>query len=388
MPRPRRLLTVGHSYVVALNRRLAHEMARAGGSEWEVCAAAPLYMKGDLRPIPLETRSDESCRVEPVAAYLTNRIHLMLYGWRLKTLLAEGWDVVHAWEEPYIIAGAQIARWTPRSALLVFASFQNISKTYPPPFSWFERYAMRRASGWVAFGQTIEAALNDRTGYSAKPHQTIPVGVDIDHFRPNSAFRNATRKELGWELDGPPVVGYLGRFVAEKGLALLMRALAAVKAPWRALIVGGGPMEAELHAWSETFPNRVRVITGVHHDRVPAFLNAMDVLVAPSQTTPRWREQLGRMLLEAFACGVAVVGSDSGEIPHVIADAGLIVGESNEAGWIAALNELVEDAAVRAELSSRGRHRAETVFAWPVVARRHLDFFGELLDHPQQRNAK
>ncbi len=388
MSRPRRLLTIGHSYVVALNRRLAHEMARAGAGQWEVCAAAPRFMHGDLRPIPFELSAIDICRVVPVGAYLTNRVHLMLYGRSLKRLLMEGWDMVHAWEEPYILAGAQIAQWLQRPAQLVFASFQNIAKRYPPPFSWLERHTMSRASGWVAFGKTIEATLTDRRGYVDKPHRTIPVGVDTDIFSPNQAARIATRKELDWEPAGPPVIGYLGRFVAEKGLSLLTRALSAVKAPWRALFVGGGPMEAELRDWSETFPNRVRVVTGVQHDRVPAFLNAMDVLAAPSQTTSRWREQLGRMLLEAFACGVAVVGSDSGEIPHVIADAGRVIGESDEPAWTAALGELIESASLRAELGSRGRQRAESQFAWPTIARLHLDFFTQLLDHSQQGNGQ
>ena len=52
----------------------------------------------------------------------------------------------------------------------------------------------------------------------------------------------------------------------------------------------------------------------------------MDVMCAPSQTTPKWREQFGRMLIEAFASGVPVVGSDSGEIPFVIDEAGVLVG--------------------------------------------------------------
>jgi hypothetical protein len=51
----RRLLSVAHSYVVALNRRLADEMARAGAGRWEVTAVAPEFMPGDFRPISLET---------------------------------------------------------------------------------------------------------------------------------------------------------------------------------------------------------------------------------------------------------------------------------------------------------------------------------------------
>jgi glycosyltransferase involved in cell wall biosynthesis len=85
------------------------------------------------------------------------------------------------------------------------------------------------------------------------------------------------------------------------------------------------------------------------------------------------------MLIEAFACGVPVLASDSGEIPNVVADAGVIVGERDEVGWVRALAELLESPARRAELAARGRDRAHSLYSWPVVARRHLEFFDELL---------
>ena len=158
-----------------------------------------------------------------------------------------------------------------------------------------------------------------------------------------------------------------------------------MRTPWRALFVGGGPLEADLRAWAARHGDRVRVVTNVPHDGVPAHLNAMDVLAAPSQTIPRWREQLGRMLIEAFSCGVAVVGSDSGEIPHVIGDAGLVVPEADEAAWADALGGLLESPARRAELAARGLARARAEFAWPVIARRHLAFFDELLSPGNKR---
>lgn len=376
---PRRLLTVAHSYVVALNRRLAQEMARLDPSRWEVVCVAPQFLHGDLRPIRMEPAEGEGVRLVGVPVRLSKHIHLMQYGGSLRRLMsAERWDVVHAWEEPYIYAGWQLARWTPLTAKLVFATFQNIAKRYPPPFSWFERAALRRADGWVAFGQTVEQTLVPRAGYVERPHAVIPPGVDTVAFRPDPDARRATRLALGWSADGPPVVGYLGRFVPEKGLNTITAALDQVRSPWRAVFVGGGPMEAALRRWGERYPDRVRVVTGVSHERVPTYLNAMDVLLAPSQTTPRWREQFGRMLTEGFACGLTVVGSDSGEIPHVIGDAGRVVGEADVSGWIATLGELLDSPAARADLGRRGRERAERLFAWPVVARGHLDFFNRL----------
>lgn len=388
MNRPRRILTIAHSYVVALNRRLAHELACVGGGAWEVTAVTPTFMYGDLRPIPLESQPGEACRLEPVHVYLSRHPHIMVYGSRTRSVLQQSaWDIVHCWEEPFILAGAQIAGWTPPSSALLFATFQNISKSYPPPFAWLERYSLRRAAGWIAFGHTARTALGLRTGYRDRPNRIIPVGVDTAKFRPDAATRTATRRSLGWRPDGPAVVGFLGRFVPEKGLRLLCEALEVARADWRALFVGGGPLENELRVWGAKQGDRVRVVTGVSHNEVPAYLNAMDVLAAPSQTLPRWREQLGRMLIEAFACELAVVGSDSGEIPHVIGDAGQVVPEHDTAAWTNTLGALLDSPDRRTDLAAKGRARAEDTYAWPAVARSHLRFFDEILSVPRPQQA-
>jgi len=374
----RRLLTVAHSYCVALNRRLAHEMARVGGEQWEVTAVAPRFFHGDLRPIPLEPQPDELCRVVPIDVYLSRIPQLFFYGSGLRAVMRERWDLVHCWEEPYVIAGGQVALLSPAASKLVFFTAQNIAKRYAPPFSTIERRCAERSAGWLASGETVAQTQLERC-WNRKPHRVMPLGVDVELFRPDAESGRATRAPLGWNVEGPPVVGFLGRFIEAKGLMLLMRLLDATASPWRALFVGGGPGEAVLREWASRHGDRVRIAGGVPHDRVPEHLNAMDLLVAPSQTTARWREQFGRMLIEAFACGVPVLASDSGEIPYVVADAGIIVGERDETGWRRTLADLLESPARRSELASRGRDRARSLYAWPVVARRHLEFFNELL---------
>jgi glycosyltransferase involved in cell wall biosynthesis len=361
-----------------MNRRLAHEMARVGSDTWEVVAAAPKYFRGnDLRPVSLDVSADEPCRVVGLNAYLTRRVHLFLYGRHLRSILAEGWDVVHCWEEPYIFAGGQVAWWTPRRSALVFRTAQSINKRYPPPFSWIERYAMNRAAGWICSGGLVAQTLSARRGYN-KPMAKIPLGVDVQAFRPDPGAGRAVLEKLGWE-PGPPVVGYLGRFVPDKGLDLLTRALDQLPGVWRALFVGAGPMEPQLRVWASNHGDRVRLCTDVTHDQVPAYLNAMTILCAPSQTMPNWKEQFGRMVVESFAAGLPFIGSDSGEIPFVVKDAGLIVGEKDEAGWTRVIGELINTPARCRELAERGLQRAHKEFAWPAVARQYLDFFERLL---------
>jgi glycosyltransferase involved in cell wall biosynthesis len=320
----------------------------------------------------------EADTLTPIPVWFDRLPHFMWYS-GLRAVLDAPWDVIHCWEEPYVNAARQVARGARRPARLAIATFQNIDKQYPWPLGAFERYTMGRADGWVAFGRTVHDALSGRAGYAGKPSCVIPPGVDMDRLRPDPAAGQSIRDRAGWSR-GDRVVGYLGRFVEQKGLGLLMEALRRSASDWRALFVGGGPLEPQLRQFGDQFPGRVHVETGVPHDEVPAWLNAMTLLCAPSQTTRGWREQFGRMLIEAMACGVPVVASDSGEMPSVVGDAGVVVAERDVAAWTAAIDRLLgSDAALR-EHAARGLERASTRFAWPVVAREHLMFFDTLMD--------
>jgi phosphatidyl-myo-inositol dimannoside synthase len=382
--RRRRLLTIGHSYCVDLNRRLAHEVARQG--DWDVTAVGPARFHGDFAWHTMQAQDSEACAVVPVPVHFSRRVQLMLYGRRLMTLLREPWDLVHCWEEPYVAAAAQVARSVGADVPLVFATFQNIAKQYPPPFNWIERYALGRADGIIAFGRTVFDVVARRASRSI-PLEVIPPGVDVDHFVADPGARASRLAQYGWN-GGAPVVGFVGRLVPEKGCLRLAAALDRVTTPWRALFVGSGRLEGDLRQWAATYGDRVRIETTVSHHQVAAHLNTMDLLCAPSLTTAAWREQFGRMVIEAFACGVPVVASDSGEIPHVVADAGIIVGERDEDGWVAAIAGLLDQPERRADLGRRGRQRAVASFSWPVVARQHLDFFDRVAGSRRRRPVK
>jgi glycosyltransferase involved in cell wall biosynthesis len=375
---PRRLVTIGHSYVVAENRRLAHEMALAGRGRWHVTAIAPSTFRGDLRQIDLEPLDGEACEVIPLEVRRDRIPHLMSYR-GLRAAFSAGADVVHCWEEPYVFAGAQIARRVPPTSLLVMATFQNLRKAYPWPLSAFEHESMRRADGWIAFGHTVAETLEPLPDYAEKPHRVIPPGVDVQRFRPDPQAGAAMRRRLGWTEDAL-VVGYLGRFAPQKGVTDLCAALDRMESPWHALFVGGGPLLGELEQFAARYPGRVHIATDVQHSEVPHWLNAMSLLCAPSRTTSAWREQFGRMLIEGMACGIPVLASDSGEMPVVIRDAGHVLPESDPPTWARALDRHLADPDTRELMARRGVERANTFFAWPVVARRHLEFFDALLD--------
>jgi len=376
-----RIITIGHSYVVAMNRRLPHEWALAGH---DVTVVAPAFYHADLKPMACEPAHDVPYKLVHVPCRATKKVHIFQYGHELKQLLRSGrFDVVHVWQEPFTCSGFQAARWAPRSSALVYSTFQNLPKRYPPPFCWIERYNLGRAAGWTAFGQTIASNLSKREIYRNRPWRTIPLGVDRNAFRPEPNWRAEELQNLGWEDDGPPVIGFVGRFVPEKGLRLLMRILDQLSEAgtrWRALFIGGGPLEEEIRVWAAKYgENSVRVLTGISHSRVPKLLNILDICAVPSQTTARWQEQLGRILLESMASGVPVVASRSGEIPHVVGDAGLLCREDDEPEWLMAIRTLIEEPASRTGLAVAGLEHVRKNFDWPMVAKEFTGFFDSTL---------
>ena len=378
-----RILTIGHSYVVAFNRAVAREVAR--DPDFEVTVAAPAFFHGDLRDLSLEPEPDGSpLRLVGLDVRRSRWAHIFQYDSRqLGRLVSNGhFDLVHAWEEPYIFAGFQVARdLASTTTPLGFFTFQNLSKWLPPPFRHFERATLARSQGWIAGGRLVFEAMRSR-GYPEQSGRILTPAVDTTAFAPlDEPHRESVRGRLGL---CPPLIGFTGRLTPEKGISVLMLAMDRIGGDraWSLLLLGSGPMQPEILRWARTrgWADRVRVVLA-RHDEVPAYLGAMDLLVAPSQTTRRWKEQFGRMLIEAFACGVPVIGSDSGEIPYVVGDAGLIVAERDVAGWAGAIAGLLDRPEQRSELAGRGLRRCGA-YSVAKVAGQYREYYRWLARQP------
>ena len=248
MKRRRRLLSISHSYVVTMNRRLAHEMAKVGGDEWDVTAVAPRYFQGlrDLRPVRLDSMKDEPCPVVPVDAYLTGQVHFFTYGWRLKSLLFGPWDLVHCWEEPFLAAGGQVAPGGLRRVPLVSYSSQSLNKTYPlPPFHWIEDYAVARAARrhllWSARSRDFEGQARLRPPLPWSPSRSVHRYGAISPRSPPGARRPA--RALGWSSDGPTLWGTSALGPREGADAHAARPSTSSARRGAPLLVGAGPME-------------------------------------------------------------------------------------------------------------------------------------------------
>ena len=255
--------------------------------------------------------------------------------------------MIDLWEEPWGLVSAHACRLRDRllpACKVVSETEQNIDKRLPPPFEAFRSYTLRRADFLV--GRSAEAVAVARSKGYAGPSAVVPNAVDAELFRPMD--RVACRRALGWPEAGF-VAGYVGRLVEEKGVTDLLDAAARCGDAVSAAFVGDGPMRPELErrATSLGLPvgdaARLRLLPARPAAELPVVMNALDALVLPSRTTPRWREQFGRVIIEAHACGVPVVGSSSGAIPEVVGDGGLTFPEADPAALADALLSLRSD---------------------------------------------
>ena len=173
------------------------------------------------------------------------------------------------------------------------------------------------------------------------------------------------------------VVGFVGRFVEEKGLVVLLDAIERCDGVGLAC-AGGGPLESEIARRSQgSLQGRIALLGMLPRGDVWRMLAATDVLALPSLTTEGWSEQFGYVLAEAMALSVPLVGSSSGAIPEVVGDAGTIAAEGSVEALAMAIRTLAGDAVLRATLGENGRRRYEAEFTVDACATRMSRLFDD-----------
>jgi glycosyltransferase involved in cell wall biosynthesis len=361
-----RVLTIAHNAVAASNRRRT-EALRATGAV-------------DARLLTPRWWFEEGRRVDvaPTAPWRTGRTlctgngtrHLYLTG-LVDAIRVTRPDVIDLYEEPFSLVALQTALARDvlaPTAALVFYSAVNVARDWRWPYRAIERVVLRRADGAYAPNRDVPRILRSKGFSSERPVEVIPLGVDVERF--------ATAEPMDLAGIGRPRVGFVGRLEPVKGLGVLMDAFGRLTTPAWLVVAGDGSQRRVLAG------DRVHVLAPIAYERLPAFLKSLDLLVLPSVTIlPLHREQFGRVLVEAMAAGVPVVGSSSGAIPEVIGDAGLVVPEGDPVALARAIDAVLADADLRQRLIERGRRRAAACFDWSVVATQTVDLFHAAVAH-------
>lgn len=304
---------------------------------------------------------------------------------RLKRILLDFKpDVIDLWEEPWSLVSAHTCRlrnkYLPRTKI-ISETEQNIFRKLPQPFEFFRRYTIKNTNYLIGRSNGAVDVMR-RHGYSG-PACTVPNGVDASLFSPTSQDSNAPARPPGVESAGAPpfLVGYAGRLVEEKGLGDLVSAIALCPPNVQLTLIGDGPFKPVLQTMitENQLQNRVSIHPGVPLAQLPTWMRSLNAFALPSRTTPTWKEQFGRVIIEAHACGIPVIGSDSGAIPEVIGEAGLVAPERNPPALAAAITQLAANPTRAAEMGRLGRRRVESWCCWEKIALQMADIYRQTL---------
>jgi glycosyltransferase involved in cell wall biosynthesis len=368
-----RVLMLSKALVAGTSQRKLEELARHPDVELTL-VTPPYWQSDDGSKQMLEQLYTSGYRMIITPMLFNGHFHTHFYP-RLGSIMREVRpQIVHIDEEPYNFATFQAMRLSQQhKAKALFFAFQNLYRSYPPPFRQFEHYNYHHAATAIAGNQDAAEVLKQK-GYRGTLHIIRQFGIDPDIYKRTIPYRERT--------DGAPfTLGFAGRLVEQKGLPTLIEALATLPSYCRAVFIGHGPMRNTLEEQAAQLglSERVTFKEAIPTYDIPKELQNMDILVLPSLSRPNWTEQFGRVLIEAMACETPVIGSSSGEIPLVIDDAGLIFKEGDAQALSASVQQLLDDPARYRELAMRGRQRVLEHFTQARIAQQTYEVYRSLL---------
>jgi len=372
-----KILIVDHNAVDALSQSVYRWLAEAG--DVHVRVIVPAFWHNNYQIVRGGAiKGSDRYAVVALPVWFPRRTHRLVYSGLAGQIREFQPDILYINAEPENFQTLQCAfeKKLSEDSALVFSTWRNIDYTaagspYKFPFlhSFAERKVLRCADHGIAF--TREALpIFSRLAFTQMTY--IPPEIDTTVFTPERGARTRNRGEF--------TVGFAGRLTKLKGVDSLLEAASQLPPTFKLLIIGGGPESDTLRGQSSSLglDSRLRWHDPVPRAEMPNLFAQMDVLVLPSRTGVHWKEQFGRVIIEAMACGIPVIGSNSGSIPEVVGSAGLIFPEGNARALRDAILSLRDDERLREQCRQRGLARVASEYALPVVAPKYHLLLGSV----------
>ena len=276
--------------------------------------------------------------------------------------------------EPNPVAGASAFLHTPARRLIIWHHADLLRPWWAAhTYGHIQRALYRRAECVIVSSPSL-AADSALVG-QARRVAIIPFGISLERYRRTDAARQSIVHKIRAATKGPRVL-FVGRFVYYKGVQVLIDAMA--KCPGTLLLVGEGPLEADLRqrVLSLGLQERVVFVGRVSDEDLPAYYQASDLLVLPSIART---EAFGVVQIEAMAAGVPVVSTNLPTgVPWVNKDgtSGLVVPPGDAEALARAIGTLLGDEPLRARLGQNASSRADLLFS----RQRMIDAFRNVVE--------
>jgi glycosyltransferase involved in cell wall biosynthesis len=378
-----KIIILSHAYVVPSNRRVCERLAELYPETRVTVIVPSRWVTDRYGPSLTYSAEGEHHNNSEVLPLPLSKGHFQRYVGLSRALKEREPDIFYVAQERYgwsTLWALSTCKLILPQAITIGASTVNIEYR----LKWLHHVAKERLFFKLCdsiIAMNSEAAdLLKQHGYRKPTMVRHEVGADEEKWRPPEQPLPSK----------PFVIGYVGTLSKEKGVDDLIRAAANLRGDWRLNLIGDGPERKDLEGLVQDLrlSDRVDFAGYCPRETVMQRMPALHVLVLPSRTTPTWKEQFGLVLVEAMLSGVAVIGSDSGAIPEVIGDGGLIFPEGNIPALADRLQQLLDDPARLRELAGRGRQRALNHYSTTALATQFYSFCVELLSsHHRNKDA-
>lgn len=395
------LVIISHAYVYAPYRAKIEALAKY--KDINITLITPEFgLEGGGQKVYTTPYEGKAYKHIILSGFFTGKLNFFIFRNLKKTLQSLNPDIILLEEEYWTQIAAQVSYVTKRflpETKLILLSQENIchiwereaqspyQKLRYASFHLLEKFIIPRLDGLIFQFPEVWQDFNQRMlvlKFKGLKGTFPQLGVDYDRFcTPIEAYK---LDEIRNSLHIKPedfVYGYIGRLTLEKGIEDMIYAFAGWNEPnTRVLIIGNGTEEyiSNLKALIDKF--NLNHIISIHpaivFDDIPAYFQIFDISILLSHTTPIWKEQFGRVLVESMAAGTPVIGSDSGAIPLVVGDTGYIVPEKDILAIREALNEAYTHKEKYIQLSKLAKAMSKKEFAYQAIAKQTYDFIKKI----------
>ncbi len=286
-------------------------------------------------------------------------------------------DLIHIEEEPFTPVALETAIFSHfLNIKMIFFSWENIDLSLGLWRNFIERLVFRLSIAALVGNLGTKERIK-RRGFAKKIRIIPQFGVDTMLFRGFQKDHPLQGRSLGRVY----TVGFVGRPSEAKGLDLLFETLSRLDASVRLLVVSSS---SHLPEWLSELAGklgikeRIEFCLGVPHAELSDYFRRMDVFVLPSRTTKTWKEQFGRTLIEAMACGIPVIGSSSGAIPEVLGEDGFVFREGDAKDLSKYIEMLERGSDLWKEMSKRGLESVRRNYSFQKIAEKTAAFYFSL----------
>lgn len=288
-----------------------------------------------------------------------------------KVVRKEKIDCLHAhWLFPQGFMAALYKKFfNPRMPVLCTSHGSDITTLHGGLMRWCKRFALSHINALTTVSKELKRQVEALAGGTSI--DVIPMGIDVENFTA-ARKQESIRKEYG--VDGPLLL-FVGRLAEEKGIHLLLEALAGVAAripSIKLLIVGSGPLEKKLKELTARLDLNGHVIFTGHvqnKDLAPYYASA-DVLISPSL-----REGMPVVLLEAMSCACCVLASDLPTLREIIVDGktGFSFSPGDPQALARKLNMILQNSELRQHVALQAKDMVQKTFPWERIAQQYAD---------------